>query len=222
MLEAAVRYVNTHGEGWPNSLAYQLVTSNTQAQLHDLEEHFKNPGRDWNGQPDIDCVVAAVMSWGHHEEARRERNRASDTTDCEAVEGFRAQARLGEYYDWILEVSEFAMNLSNRHLWLGTDDHDWHTPLHVIIRPRRTANLRKRSDEAKARRYARWKAGPPRPGDQGPAHPLPRHPRLSLHQSQSGHGHLPNGRHGMPLGVQVIGGPGGIRGPDLRGGMCTF
>jgi hypothetical protein len=26
----------------------------------------------------------------------------------------------------------------------------------------------------------------------------------------------------MPLGVQVIGGPGGIRGPDLRGGMCTF
>jgi hypothetical protein len=169
MLEAMVRYVNTHGDGWPNSLAYQLVTSNTQARLRDLENYFKQPlaTRRWEDQPDVDCVVAAVMSWGHHQEARRERQQSSDATASEAVEGFRSQARIGEYYDWILDVSEFTMNLTNRHLWLGADDHDWHTPLHVIIRPRQTANLRKRSAAAKERRHASWKAGPSHPGGRG-------------------------------------------------------
>ncbi len=76
---------------------------------------------------------------------------------------------VGEYYDWILEVSEFVMNFTNQHLWLGTDDHDWHTPLHVIIRPRQTANLRKRSAEAHARRQALWKARAPARGGPPPA-----------------------------------------------------
>ena len=47
--------------------------------------------------------------------------------------------------EWSVVVSEYAMYLENRHLWLGEKDADWHVPLNIIIRGADVGNRRKRT-----------------------------------------------------------------------------
>ena len=53
-------------------------------------------------------------------------------------------------------VSEYAMYLWNRHLWLGEKDADWHVPLNIIIKPSDVGNQRKRTDERREERMRRY------------------------------------------------------------------
>ena len=55
--------------------------------------------------------------------------------------------------EWIVIVSEYAMYLQNRHLWLREKDADWHVPLNIIIRPADVGNQRKRTDENRDERW---------------------------------------------------------------------
>jgi hypothetical protein len=57
--------------------------------------------------------------------------------------------------DWKINALEYPMLLENRHLWLGENDADWHTPLLVILRPRESRNRRIRSDAGQERRDER-------------------------------------------------------------------
>ena len=49
--------------------------------------------------------------------------------------------------EWSIVVSEYAMYLENRHLWLGEKDADWRVPLNIIIKPADVGNQRKRTEQ---------------------------------------------------------------------------
>lgn len=128
--------------GWPYSMGYQMVSSNTQEKLAALDEHFSKEERDWNDQPDIDCILASILSWGHSHSAQAFRQ----LDEAEAAKA-APNAGISLNREWRITVSEFPMHLSNEHLWLGQNDKDWHTPLNLIIHPADIRNQRKRSDE---------------------------------------------------------------------------
>ena len=91
---------------------------------------FAKPDRDWNLQPKIDCVVACILSWGHGYSPQVARPLTeSDVANTVSTTSLTIND------EWTVVVSDYAMYLENRHLWLGEKDAGWRVPLNIIIRP---------------------------------------------------------------------------------------
>ena len=58
--------------------------------------------------------------------------------------------------EWSIVVSEYAMYLENRHLWLGEKDADWHVPLNIIIKPADVGNQRKRTEQKRQESWQKY------------------------------------------------------------------
>ena len=61
MLKATSDFLRGFEPGWPNTMGYSFVTANSQANLIALDSYFAKEDRDYNDQPDTDCIVACVL-----------------------------------------------------------------------------------------------------------------------------------------------------------------
>ena len=137
--------------GWPHTMGDRIVSSNTQENLEALDSHFAKPDRDWNLQPNIDCVGACILSWGHGDSAQV-FGQLHETNALNTV----STKSLTMNDEWSIVVSEYAMYLENRHLWLGEKDADWHAPLSIIIKPADVGNQRKRTEQKRQERWQKY------------------------------------------------------------------
>ena len=125
------------------------VFDNNPAHLAEVE---MDPAQ--RDQVDWDCCIAAVFGWGKTAAQRADRIRYS--TDAAHV-----AKRLGldrvempllhtlDYEvapkDWHAAMSERALSIDRRDLWLGGNDCDYHRPMFITIRNFATKNFRYRA-----------------------------------------------------------------------------
>jgi hypothetical protein len=106
--------------------------------------HKWKPGQSVKGAPELDCMVGAVLSWGH-------------TMDLEAAVEANG---IGEYST---RISEWYLNNTGNALYLSSNDADHHQPLfftvtskHKTVKVKKTLRnadavkaMRKRQDVAR-------------------------------------------------------------------------
>jgi hypothetical protein len=164
MMRGLESFMQHSQPGWPQTMGYRIVSSNAQENLEALDSHFAKPDRDWNLQPNIDCVVACILSWGHGYSAQVFRQ-LNETDALNTV----STKSLTMNDEWSIVVSEYAMYLENRHLWLGEKDADWHVPLNIIIKPADVGNQRKRTEQKRWERWQRYLTATGKGKDKGKA-----------------------------------------------------
>ena len=105
-------------------------------------------------QTDWDCCIAAVFGWG--KTATQRLDRIKYKTDAAHVAkrlGFEqvdlSQMRTADFEvtpkDWHATMSERALQIDRRDLWLGENDTDYHRPMFITVRNFATKNFRYRA-----------------------------------------------------------------------------
>jgi hypothetical protein len=150
-----------------------LVTSNTLEDLDRWQELVQDPDNDWEKNwVDLDCITTIAFSWGHSKIAKGYRQEGLKKLDKETWDSLEEQIssdRTCGLTDWWVDVQEYPLRLKNETLWLGTSDKDWHRPLLSVFRNKEKSTVRRRSEEAKAKRAEKWSKyqGPRRGGSRG-------------------------------------------------------
>jgi hypothetical protein len=150
------------------TVGVQMVTRNTSNDLLKLARVYSTGTEGEKTVLEYDCVVLIAYSWGHTAKERKEYRDAVALPFTEreryAAEEARRRAAIvantiarpgvGEYA-WNMYVQQYAMQLTNQHVWLSETDGDWHRPLIVFMRHEKDKNRRVRSAKAIARRSQR-------------------------------------------------------------------
>ncbi len=139
-------------------MGIQFTTSTPPSVLDLADKYSENPEHDWaQDYPDLDSMVTISLSWGHSLVGQAYRNNLMPESDETADLRTGATDAVGRgVTDYLIDVHEYALKLDNEHLWLGKSDKDWHRPLITIHRNVGKANVRKRSEEAAARRAQKY------------------------------------------------------------------
>ena len=125
--------------------------------MDQADRYSETPNHDWNEDyPDLDSMVSITLSWGHNSVGQAHRQKLIQAEDTADLRTSAVDAKGRGVVDYLIDVHEYALKLDNEHLWLGRSDKDWHRPLITIHRNIGKANVRKRSDEAAARRAQKF------------------------------------------------------------------
>ena len=155
-------------------IGIQMVTSNTSNELLNLERVYSTGTEQEKNDAGYDCIVLVAYSWGH---TRKDKQELWDFDDKppqekERILREREESRAAIVAEtlarpgvgsctWHIYVQQYAMMLTNRHVWLSETDGDWHRPLLAFIRHKDDKNRRTRSAKATARRQQRpWYRSP--------------------------------------------------------------
>ena len=149
ILKKMVEAVNAVSKGLPTFTPcnYQLVTATSTRNLALIKEYYSLPEEERGEYPDQDVLAVIAVSWGHTPKPQ---------DSYYALQEHHPEIPEGE---WAMHVCETALQLTNRHLWLGPVDQDWHRPLQVNLKPFWARNYQYRtahSDVQSARRDKYW------------------------------------------------------------------
>jgi hypothetical protein len=101
------------------------------------------------------------MSWGHNPTLAAQRRSHGEELLNQSTD------RLQGHSEYHISVAEYPLSLSNKLLWLGNNDTDWHSPLFVRVRCLAERNKRKRSEEGYAKRLGKGKGKGKNKGKEG-------------------------------------------------------
>ena len=111
-------------------LSLDFISNNSLAELikvvKGVNDGYKESGTyGWNQSEGLDCLVTAVLSWGHT--AVTDLPRKKFTTH--PVDYFEQAPS-----DFAVSLSEHALRFQNHHFWLSEQDMTWHRPMQLYFR----------------------------------------------------------------------------------------
>ena len=89
------------------------------------EAYEKTGAYDYNQSEGLDCLVTAILSWGHTAAQDLPRKRYSSIPP-----GHFDQAPS----DLSISLSEHSLRFKNHHFWLSEKDLTWHRPMQIYLR----------------------------------------------------------------------------------------
>ena len=142
-------YAPASDSNYPASLltSFDFVTSNVYEDMEKIDESYTTAGV-YPDDASIDCMFWGALSWGHSVHQWDHRR-------CLVKE--KVDILNDRVSDWDIRVSEYALRLTPRQLWLPDKDGDSHSALIVTIRPKSLqSSVRKRSAQGKEKRQKKW------------------------------------------------------------------
>ena len=97
---------------------------------------------DWNQSEGLDCLVTAVLSWGHTTVPDLPRKKFT----THPINHFEQAPS-----DFAVSLSEHALRFQNHHFWLSEQDMTWHRPMQLYLRASGASKKKKSIDSIRRR-----------------------------------------------------------------------
>ena len=99
---------------------------------------------DGDATEDLDCMVTAILSWGHTTCKKIPRS-TSDTVRKHTHKELPLGSMDAQLYvgDFEMSLSEHTLRFGNHHFWLKSTDESWHRPMQIYLRALGTPKTKK-------------------------------------------------------------------------------
>ena len=130
-----------HSQSQRLSLAIDFVNNNSQVVLGKAaknlaEDSLESGYHVTDATEDMDCMVVAILSWGHSTISKLPRNNINyiRSEAARARVPMNPMAVQGAIRDFSISLSEHPLRFNNHHFWLSSSDAAWHRPMQMYMR----------------------------------------------------------------------------------------